>query len=261
VPIFFVDRAQVGAGGDVRILGRDAWHISKVLRSRRGDLATIVVEDGGEHDIRLDQLGSDEVVGTIVASRSGGREPRAQIHVVQGLPKGQGMSEICERLSELGAASIWPAFTARSVPRLDGQAASTRTLRWQTIAKEAAQLAGRHQVPPVHSPAPLLEVVAELTAATPGLQLLACHGSEPVLALSAIPWDPGSPTGLLIGPEGGFSPEEVQQLTGLGASLVSLGPRNLRAVLAGLVATTVLLSRSRDLETQPGANNSAGALR
>jgi 16S rRNA (uracil1498-N3)-methyltransferase len=261
VPIFFVDRTQVGAGGEVRIRGRDAWHISKVLRSRRGDLATIVVDHGVEHDIRLDQLGPDEVVGSIVASRSGGREPRAQIHVVQGLPKGQGMSEICERLAELGAASIWPAFTARSVPRLDGHAASTRKQRWQTIAKEAAQLAGRHQVPPVHKPAPLLEVVAELQAHNPGLQLLACHGSELAPALTAIPWTVGSPTGLLIGPEGGFSPEEVEQLAGVGAGLVSLGPRNLRTVLAGLVATTVLLARSRDLEPQPGVNNSEGALR
>lgn len=252
MPIFFVDRTQVGPGGSVRIVGRDAWHISKVLRSRQGDLATIVVDDGVEHDVRLDRLGADEVTGTIVASRTGSREPRAQIHVVQGVPKGQGMSEICERLAELGAASIWPVLTARSVSRPDQKAASTRLLRWQAITKEAAQLAGRHQVPPVHAPGPLLEVVAELKQVAPAVQLLVCHGHELRQGLSSVPWDPASPTGLLIGPEGGFTAEEVQQLAGLGARPVSLGPRNLRAVLTGVVATTVLLARSQDLESQAG---------
>jgi 16S rRNA (uracil1498-N3)-methyltransferase len=252
VPIFFVDHTQVGPGGDVRFVGRDAWHISKVLRSRRGDLATIVVDNGVEHDVRLDQLGADEVTGTIVASRTGSREPRAQIHLVQGVPKGHGMSEICERLAELGAASIWPVFTVRSVPRPDQKAASTRQLRWQTITKEAAQLAGRHQVPQVHAPGPLLEVVAELKDRAQGVQLLVCHGGELRQGLSSVPWDPAAPTGLLIGPEGGFTADEVQQLARLDARPVSLGPRNLRTVLAGVVATTVLLARSQDLESQAG---------
>jgi 16S rRNA (uracil1498-N3)-methyltransferase len=252
VPIFFVDRTQVGPGGDVRIVGQDAWHISKVLRSRRGDLATIVVDDGVEHDVRLDRLGAHEVTGTIVASRISSREPRAQVHVVQGVPKGQGMSEICERLAELGAAAIWPAFTERSVPQLDQSTASTRLLRWQTIAKAAAQLAGRNQVPQVHAPAPLMEVVAELKAKAPGVQLLMCDRGELRPGLSSVPWDPREPTGLLIGPEGGFGPEEVQQLARLGGRPVSLGPRNLRTVLAGVVATTVLLARSQDLESQAG---------
>jgi 16S rRNA (uracil1498-N3)-methyltransferase len=252
MPLFFVPPAQVSPEGEVRILDRDAWHISRVLRSRQGELLTVVVEDGTEHDVRIETLGADQVTGVIVASRRTRREPQARLHLLQCLPKGQGMASVCEQVAELGAASIWPVLSERTIPRLEAEQARSRTERWQAIAREAAQLAGRHRVPEVRAPLPILEALQTLRGTEPELQALACHDGELRQGLSSVAWDSGQPTAILIGPEGGFTTAEIQDLASLGARPVSLGPRNLRTTLAGAVALTVLLSRAGDLEARGG---------
>jgi 16S rRNA (uracil1498-N3)-methyltransferase len=252
MPLFFVPPGQVSPSGQVRILDKDAWHISRVLRSRQGELVTVVVEDGTEHDVRLESLGPDQVTGVIVASRRTRREANAQIHLIQALPKGQGMAGVCERVAELGAASIWPVLTQRTIPRLEPEQGSARSERWQTIAREAAQLAGRHRFPQVRFPVPILEALQILRVAEPKLQAFTCHDGELRQGLSSVAWDSNLPTAVLIGPEGGFTPGEVQELASHGARPVSLGPRNLRSTLAGAVALTVLLARAGDLEAPGG---------
>ncbi|MHB8331788.1 MAG: RsmE family RNA methyltransferase [Candidatus Dormibacteria bacterium] len=252
MPIFFVGKDQVSPDGEVRIGEPDARHISRVLRARPGEVLRVVADDGTEYEVRLDRLETKVVTGTVVAQRHIRREPRAQIHLLQALPKGMGMGEVCERMAELGASSIWPVITQRSVPRLEPGAAASRLLRWRSITREAAQLAGRHQVPVVHNVSPLAPAVETLLAEVPNVQLFVCHGDELRQCLATVMWMPDQPTALLVGPEGGFSPEEVQQLAARGARPVSLGPRNLRTVLAGVVAATVLLARAGDLEAQAG---------
>ncbi|MGH7698504.1 MAG: RsmE family RNA methyltransferase [Candidatus Dormibacteria bacterium] len=252
MPLFFVPPGQVSSSGEVRILDRDAWHISRVLRSRQGELVTVVVEDGLEHDVRLESLEPDQVTGVIVASRRARREPRARIHVLQSLPKGQGMAAVCERLGEVGAFAVWPVATQRTVPRAGLERGRARAERWQAVAKEAAQLAGRHRVPEVHAPLPLLEALETVAQAESGLQALTCHEGELRQGLSSVAWDGLRPTALLVGPEGGFTSQEVQELASRGARPVSLGPRNLHTTLAAVVAVTVLLARAGDLEAQGG---------
>lgn len=252
MPLFFVPAGQVSASGEVRILDRDAWHISRVLRSRQGELVTVVVEDGTEHDVRLETLRADRVTGVIVATRRTRREARAQLHLLQSLPKGQGMASVCEQVAELGAITVWPVLTERTVPRPGREQAALRTERWQTISREAAQLAGRHRIPEVQPVTPILEALRSLRAAEPNLQAFTCHDGEMRQGLNSVAWDSRLPTALLVGPEGGFTSAEVQELASNGARPVSLGPRNLRTTLAAVVGLTVLLARAGDLEAQGG---------
>lgn len=252
MPLFFVPAGQVSASGEVQILDKDAWHISRVLRSRQGELVTVVVEDGTEHDVRLETLGRDQVTGVIVATRRTRREAKTQLHLLQALPKGQGMATVCERVAELGAATIWPVLTERTVPQPNSEQAALRVERWQLISREAAQLAGRHRVPEVRPVAPVLESLQSLGRAEPTLQAFTCHEGELRQGLNSAAWDSLRPTAVLIGPEGGFTSAEVQELASQGARPVSLGPRNLRATLAPVVALTVLLARAGDLEAPGG---------
>jgi len=252
VPVFFVSSDQVSPTGEVRIGSPDARHIARVLRAHPGEVLTIVADDGSEYDVRLERLRSDQVIGRVVAARRNRREPSAEIHLLQALPKGTGMAEICERTAELGVRSVWPLLSQRSIPRPEPAAAAIRIDRWQAIAREASQLAGRYRSPLVHSLRPLLEAVEVLSSKSPSIQLLVCHEEETRQGLATVAWNPVEPTGLLVGPEGGFSPEEVRELAARGARPVSLGPRNLRSVLAGTVAATVLLARSGDLEASGG---------
>jgi 16S rRNA (uracil1498-N3)-methyltransferase len=252
MPLFFVPAGQVSPTGEVQILDRDAWHISRVLHSRQGELVTVVVEDGTEHDVRLETLRADQVTGVIVATRRTRREPKAQLHLLQALPKGQGMASVLEQVAELGALTVWPVVSERTIPRPDPEQAAVRTERWRAISREAAQLAGRHRIPEVRPVTPVLEALQTLRAAEPKLQAFTCHDGEMRQGLNSVAWDSLLPTAVLIGPEGGFSAAEVQELASHGARPVSLGPRNLRTTLAAVVALTVLLARAGDLEAQGG---------
>jgi 16S rRNA (uracil1498-N3)-methyltransferase len=127
-----------------------------------------------------------------------------------------------------------------------------RRERWATISREAAQLAGRHRIPEVRPIAPVVETLEALRASEPRLQAFTCHDGELRQGLNSVAWDPSLPTAVLIGPEGGFSADEVQELASRGSRPVSLGPRNLRTTLAAVVALTVLLARAGDLEAQGG---------
>ncbi|MGH7643411.1 MAG: RsmE family RNA methyltransferase [Candidatus Dormibacteria bacterium] len=252
MPLFFVPAEQVSPSGHVQILDRDAWHISRVLRSRQGELVTVVVEDGTEHDVRLETLGAAQVSGVIVATRRTRREAKVQIHLLQSLPKGQGMASVCEQAAELGVARIWPVLSDRTVPRPDRDQTVMRIQRWQAISREAAQLAGRHRVPEVSPLMTVVEALETLKEGEPKLQAFTCHDGELRQGLNSVAWDGSSPTAVLIGPEGGFTAEEVQQLASRGSRPVSLGPRNLRTTLAAAVALVVLLARAGDLEAQGG---------
>ncbi|HEY6538920.1 MAG TPA: RsmE family RNA methyltransferase [Candidatus Dormibacteraeota bacterium] len=252
MPVFFVPAGQVRPTGEVEIRDRDAWHISRVLRSRQGELVTVVVEDGTEHDVRLETLSADQVTGVIVATRRTRREARAQVHLLQALPKGQGMASVCEQASELGVTAIWPVLTERTVARPDPEQALSRIERWQTISREAAQLAGRHRVPEVRPLAAVEDALEQLRAAEPDLQAFTCHDGEVRQGLNSVAWESGRPTAVLVGPEGGFTAAEVQNLASRGARPVSLGRRNLRTTLAPVVALTVLLARAGDLEAPGG---------
>ncbi len=250
--MFFVPSAQIAANGAVELVDQDAWHLARVLRCRPGEVITVVAEPGVEHEVRLEVLDPGRVLGTIVASRRARREPRSQVHVVQALPKGTGMAQVVEQLAQLGVSAVWPVVTRRTIARPAPGDAVERVHRWQAIARESAQLAGRHRVPAVAPIAPVLPAVAELRRGEPGLQVFVCHEGERRQALPSIQWEPSRPTAVVIGPEGGLELGEVQALVAAGARPASLGPRNLRTTLAGVVAATVLLARAQDLEAPAG---------
>lgn len=248
MPVYFARGGQIGPGGEIELRDRQAWHLFKVLRARPGEVVTVVLDDGLEHQVRLAQLGPDMVRGQVVSSRPSASEPRSAIHLAQAIPKGSGMNEVCERAAELGVAAIWPLLTERTIPRVAPAAGPPRVRHWQAVADEAAQLAGRRVSPTVQIPMALAAALASLRERLPEAQMLACHAAEALVSLARVAWDPLLPTVVLIGPEGGWAPGELSLFAASSVATVSLGPRNLRTILAGLVAVTVLLARADDLE-------------
>jgi 16S rRNA (uracil1498-N3)-methyltransferase len=155
---------------------------------------------------------------------------------MQGLPKGDKLELVLQKATELGAASLYPVETARSVVRLEGRRAEERRARWQRIAEEAARQCGRADVPTVEPIAPLL---ASLEALPPGTRVLVLDEEERTCRLRDA-FVPGTPTALVVGPEGGLAREEVQLLVAKGAIPVSLGRWVLRTDTAALAALAVL---------------------
>ncbi len=244
MPRFFVDPGQI-ADGRATLTAADSAHLSRSLRARPGE--TIVVVAGGsiEHGVLLEEVSPPRVSGRVIWSRAVSGEPHLAVHVLQALPA-QAMDATVEALTEAGATSIRPILTARTVTRPDVSRASHRLERWQRIACEAAQLAGRAAPPEVH---PLVLLRNALDALPAGVAVLACVARpEAAPIFSAAPAPPAQ-VALVIGPEGGLDAADLGVLDEVGASWVHLGPRTLPSRLAGAVATALLLAGAGDLNS------------
>ena len=245
--MYFAKGGVLTPTGEVELREEHAWHLARVLRARPGESIRVVVDGTQELLVELSLVSADLVRGRVLAVEPARGEPRCRLLLVQAVPKGLGMTEVCERTSELGVASIWPVFTERTVPRPGPEARAGRRRRWSKVASEAAQLAGRSRAPLVEEPEGLAAALERIRAQEPDTQLFVCHQEGTAISLASAPYDPARPAAILIGPEGGWSPGELRRLSSRGAATVSLGPRNLRTVVAGVVAVTLLLARAGEL--------------
>jgi 16S rRNA (uracil1498-N3)-methyltransferase len=243
VPRFFVDPDQVHSGR-ATLLGHDANHLSRALRAAPGETIVIVEAGTVEHGLRLDEVTPSRVSGSIVWSRPASGEPRLAVHVLQAVPA-QAMDATVEALTEAGAASIRPVLTHRTVSRPDPSRVIHRLERWRTIAREAAQLAGRAAPPEVHAMLPLPEALQSLP---PNTQILACVISTDAMPVSNAVTAQTADVGLVIGPEGGLDDADLRALDECGATHVHLGPRTLPSRLAGAIATSLVLAAAGDLD-------------
>jgi 16S rRNA (uracil1498-N3)-methyltransferase len=248
MPRFFISSDDI-EGANV-VLGPDAaTHLAGALRVRPGD-EVVVVEDGRrEHGIIVEEVARHRVTGRIAWTRPAGGDPHLRIHVVQAIPA-QGMDLAVEALAEIGVASVWPVITDRGVARPDLSRATGRVERWHTIAREAAQLAGRASVPDIQPVQPLSTAVGMLPA---GCRILACVVDAAATPLAAISVNRDAPVAVIVGPEGGLSPADLAVLDAAGAEAVHLGPRVIRSRLAGFFAASLLLAAAGELNTAVAA--------
>jgi 16S rRNA (uracil1498-N3)-methyltransferase len=174
--------------------------------------------------LRLDRVSPDRVEGTVVAEREHNPEPAARIVIAIAQLPAPALELALSRCTEAGAFGFHVVQADRSVAR------GSKPERWRTICREAAMLAGRVAIPEVAGPSSLQEVLA------------LCE--HPVMLTRAAPLrlsellEPQNLT-LLVGPEGGWSEREMQRVS----TKASLGPLNLRADTAALVALATVLSR------------------
>ena len=230
------------------VSGDDAAHLARSLRATPGERIVVVDDAGSEHGVLIDRVSAGAVEGSVQWSRPATGEPRLEVHVVQALAK-DGMDELVEALAEVGAAAIWPVTTRRTVVRLDARRAEHRVARWNAIARNAAGLAGRGHPPVVHAVRDIEDIAAALP---PGVRVLACT-TDATTPLSSVEMRDDTRAALCVGPEGGFDPSDLEALDSAGAEHVHLGPRVLRARLAGVVALTTLLTVAHELDA-PVAN-------
>lgn len=231
---FFVEE-QDRQGNSFRITGADYNHIRNVLRMQEGD--TFLVSCGGTSCLcRLDCLESDAVVAQIVEEDYQNTELPVRFYLFQGLPKGDKMELIIQKTVELGVAGIIPVEMSRCVMKLDDKKKMARQARWQSISESAAKQSKRNVIPEVFDVLTYKQAMAKIKELD--LFLVPYENERGMAAtrdaLAAI--KPGMSVGILIGPEGGFDPQEVTQAQEAGAIIVSLGKRILRAETAAVTA-------------------------
>ena len=246
VPRFFVDAGAV-RDGVVRIEGDDAAHLARSLRVRAGE-RIVVVEDGRLlHEILVTEVLLTRVTGTVQRTGAALGESDAAIHVLQAIPA-RGMDDAVEALAIAGSYAIHPVLTQRGVARPDADAAGRRAARWQAIAREAAQLAGRATAPAVSEPRSLDGALAALPARC---RILACVASTDATPIALMRFDAGAAVACAIGPEGGLGPGDLSTLDAARAERVHLGERIVPSRLAGFMAVSLILGAQGELDRAP----------
>jgi len=243
---FYVDKKQI-LGEWVRITGEDVRHITKVLRLVTGDPVVICDGDNTDYEGVIERVGKDEVkVRLGKASRSGTEAP-VELVLYQAIAKGAKMEFIIQKGTELGVAAFVPVITSRTVVRLEDWRDTRKKLqRWQRIAMEASKQSRRGEIPVMRPPMDFDKAIEEMAGY--GLALL-LHAGERDTSIGAIPGPVGdyADIGVMIGPEGGFSDDEVKRARDKGIDVVNMGPRTLRTETAGMVIAAILMYRFGDL--------------
>jgi 16S rRNA (uracil1498-N3)-methyltransferase len=241
-PRFFV-AAELSSGLMLELPAEVARHV-QVLRLAAGDALTLFNGAGGEYRASLVEIGKRSAIAQLGPFEARDAETPYRVTLAQGIAGGDKMDWLIEKAVELGIAAVAPLGTARSVVRLSGERAEKRLAHWQGIVHAACEQCGRNRVPGV---APVRELHAWLDTfdATPApdeLRLLLSPRAS--IAFGSLP--AAAPSGnvtLLIGPEGGLSPDEEAAARARGFTALHLGARILRTETAGIAVLAALAAR------------------
>lgn len=231
MPRLFVPGARV-EDGHLVIRGPELRHL-RVLRANVGEPVVVFDAGGREYEAVIETITTSTARARIVAERTTVRESPLDLVLAPGLLKGDKLDLVVEKATELGVARVAPVVCRHSVGR------AQHLDRWRRIAVAAAKQSGRTRVPIVDPPVPLAQAIA---APWPGLRLLAWEG-EP---RGPIPPAAAAAVVVLVGPEGGFAQDEVDEARAAGFAAFGLGPRVLRAETAAIVAAALCQHRFGD---------------
>lgn len=228
--------AGVDAGSTVVVEGAEAHHAVAVRRLAVGE--AVLLTDGAGHVATCEVSATGKArLEVRVLSVSAEPAPVPEVAVVQALPKGDRGELAVELLTEVGVARIVPWAASRSVAVWRGDRAARSLAKWQAIAREAAKQARRAWFPEVSPLASTQDVVA-LLADAPLALVLHEEAADP------LPAELPDRVVLVVGPEGGLSPDELAAFSEAGARPVRLGAEVLRTSTAGVAAVAALLART-----------------
>jgi 16S rRNA (uracil1498-N3)-methyltransferase len=240
--VFFIHSKQI-SGHVLQIADSLAKHIGGALRHRAGDQIFVVDEQRVGYVVELAEVKPNRIVGKILEVKM--QAPPSPLNIIlgQGILKAKKMDWILQKAVELGVSRIIPLVTERTVVEPKPERANTQHRRWQEILKEAAQQTGRWEIPEMDYPIPLLNFIKK----------------SPHYDLALMPWEGETQNNIkqslrealalnprlhhilvLIGPEGGFSEQEVVMAKRYQIISVTLGWRILRAETACLATLTML---------------------
>lgn len=234
MPRFFV-RSESVSSGTALISGDDFHHITKVRRIREGDLIEVVVENDGVYYAsvsRINEQSLEALLGDCI--RSAGILPVVKLYI--SILKGKNFDLAIQKAVEVGVSAIVPLNSSRTIPDISGSE-QKKVERWQKIAAEASKQSLRDHIPEVLEPADFSSVLADAE----GTRIIA-H-PESVISFREVVRFSGieEPVSLMIGPEGGFSPDEISAAHAAGWISLSFGMTCLRAETAAAVIPAIII--------------------
>ena len=221
-------------GDAVGLDGQAAHYLTRVLRLTVGNAVTLFNGNGKEYAGEIREIHKQGVVISLATSRVPTTESPLKITLVQAISRGERMDYTVQKAAELGMYAIQPIFTSRVEVRLDGKRRSKRLAHWRGVVVSACEQSGRVVVPQIYEPLTL----ADWLAGEDNTQRLVLD-PDAAIKLSACKLVSNA-VSVLVGPEGGFSQQEIEQVTARDVTAVSLGPRIFRTESAGAAAAAVL---------------------
>ncbi|CAJ0740246.1 Ribosomal RNA small subunit methyltransferase E [Ralstonia edaphis] len=240
LPRFFVD-TPLAPNTTVTLDESVTRHIH-VLRLAAGDDVCLFNGSGHEFRARLDAINKRDATASLADATQPDTETRYAITLAQGIAGGDKMDWLIEKAVELGVNAVAPLQTERGVVRLSGERAAKRVQHWQALVQAACEQCGRARVPAVAPVATLREWLAAAKSTDAPRVLLSPRGTQSLTqwAVQSRTHIEGSGILLLIGPEGGLSPDEEALAEAAGFLPLTLGRRILRTESAALVAVSAL---------------------
>jgi 16S rRNA (uracil1498-N3)-methyltransferase len=238
-PLFLVPPGAI-AGGILTLTGPEGHHAAAVRRLRPGERADISDGAGTLASCVVTSVGKDSLTLDVSAVHTV-PPPQPRLTVAQALPKGDRGELAVELMTEVGVDAIVPWGAARSITKWQAERGARALAKWRATAREAAKQSRRAWLPDIEELAGPSAVAQRVATAATAIILEADAPAK----LRELPLPETGEILLLVGPEGGISPEERTALRAAGAIEARLGPTVLRTSTAGAAAAAILLSEVR----------------
>lgn len=237
---FFVEPEHI-SDKNVIITGDDVNHIKNVIRLKAGDEISISNGiDGRDYRCGIEKITDTEVLCRLRFIKEEGVELSSKVYLFQGLPKGDKMELIIQKMVELGVYEIIPVAMKRCVVKLDDKKVKSKTARWQGISEAAAKQSKRGIVPRICGVMDFKEALAYAKGMDVGLVPYEMEnileGASGMKGTKKVveSLESGQQIAIFIGPEGGFEESEIQAAVDSGMKPITLGRRILRTETAGM---------------------------
>ena len=247
IPRIYTDQ-PLRPGTEVLLPEQAGEHVARVLRLERGHPLILFNGDGREYDAVLAALAKRAVTAEVAALREVDRESPLKLTLAQGIARGEKMDWILQKATELGVARIVPIVTERTEVKLDEERAERRVAHWRSVVASACEQCGRTRLPDIDAPQRLDRWLGALGDDAALRLALLPEGDFTLRHFLQVDMDTSQHGALLcVGPEGGFSDNDIALLTHAGFRGLRLGPRILRTETAGLAGIAALQSIAGDL--------------
>lgn len=239
---FFIEESQI-ENDKIVIIGEDVKHISSVLRMQKGEQILIGSKETLETYLtEIEQIEKEKVVAKIIEKLDTQTESNVEIDLYQGLPKADKMELIIQKTTEIGISKVIPVDMVRCIVKLDEKDAKKKIERWQKVAEGAAKQSKRSKIPEIKNKIKIKDlenIISQYDA------FIVAYEEENEVTLKQelkkLREQEKYKIGILVGPEGGITKEEIEKLTSYNAKVVTLGKRILRTETAPIVLTSNII--------------------
>ncbi len=238
---FYIEKGQIEKDW-IHITGDDVNHIKNVLRMNVGEELVLCDKDGRFYTCLIEEISGQEIQTKIVKKEDAVTELPTKIYLFQGLPKKDKMELIIQKAVELGVYEVIPVATKYCVVKLEDKKKEKKKLeRWQAISEAAAKQSGRGIIPTIGEVMSFQEAIKMAASLEGGIIPYELSKGMKASKDAIVKVCMGKSIGVFIGPEGGFSEEEIKLAFEAGIQPITLGKRILRTETAGLTTLALLM--------------------